>query len=989
MWFGNTEGLLRYDGVSWSRVRVPGGVVRSLAVGPDQRLYVGGVGTFGYIRQNDVGAPQYVPISDESLRGHDVWATFASDGTIYFQTFAGLFEVRGDHIIQVATAGANRFHKAFIVAREDGSSDIFIRQEDVGLLRYDKPSEELRLIDGGAHFADVKVWAMFQHPRGGWIVCTADAIMHLEGSRQLPLGGTELRQAIDGKPIYDGVRISPNRFALGTLGSGVVVIDQAGSVVQHIGRASGLLDDDSVIDVAVDQQSGLWLSLSTGITRVDGLAPLTAFGESQGLAGAVLDMVRYRGVLYAATDVGLFQLQAGRHPGDPASFISAGVQGQTWASTVVGGSLLVAATTGLYDLSERVPHLLTSDASFVVRALRSGENAAVGTERGLMLLRHVRGEWRIEGPVLGVEGSVWSVVEGEEGLVWCATADAVYRVDVRNPASPRVVAQYTLADATVTVLDGVAVISNGEARRPVVSGQLVVDRELTRVFQHVDTSRTVAWSTDSRGRLWIAQGGTLRVFEQDSHAWREATPPVLRTMRYGVRGIFDEGAAVWVGTESGLIRYETNEPSLARYQHPGRVSISSVLVNRRDLIWGGGAPGGGQPRLLRAPSGVGSIRFTFAAPSFNDESSTQYRTRLHGYEETWTEWTFEPGREFGNLPPGTYFLEVQARSGQGVVQRSASLRVIIRPRWHETLLARFVFALAAVSLVVSVAAARIRVHQRQAAAERRRADEFARLNSELQRADKLKDELLANTSHELRTPLTAILGYADLLSEFDGVDTPEDVRETAGYIVNGAQRLYRTVEDMMDAAAIRGDRVELSPRMADVVPILRAVCARYMQAATDKDIDLTVINNLDGEQAYALVDVRAIERVLDHLIENAVKFTNAGNVSVVLSRESTSAAVKIEIVDTGTGISAEALPHIYEAFAQESTGFGRTHEGNGLGLAIARGLALAMGASVQIASSTGVGTTVSVVLQEPSHHESDGDTRLAQLDLAPVGREIE
>jgi cell cycle sensor histidine kinase DivJ len=302
------------------------------------------------------------------------------------------------------------------------------------------------------------------------------------------------------------------------------------------------------------------------------------------------------------------------------------------------------------------------------------------------------------------------------------------------------------------------------------------------------------------------------------------------------------------------------------------------------------------------------------------------------------------------------------------------------------LLARLAFALAAISIVVGVASARIRVHQRQAAIERRRADEFARLNSELQRADKLKDELLANTSHELRTPLTAILGYADLLSEFDGADSAEDVRETAGYIVNGAQRLYRTVEDMMDAAAIRGDRVDLSPTVVDILPIVHAACDKYVGTAGDKGIAFTVTNSPEVEPAYALVDVRALGRILDHLIENAVKFTEAGQVSISLFRGSKDRALIIEISDTGPGISDEALPYVYDAFAQESTGFGRTHEGNGLGLAIARGLATAMGASVQIASSPGAGTTVSVLLQEPGGHESDGDSRLAHLELTSVGR---
>ena len=217
---------------------------------------------------------------------------------------------------------------------------------------------------------------------------------------------------------------------------------------------------------------------------------------------------------------------------------------------------------------------------------------------------------------------------------------------------------------------------------------------------------------------------------------------------------------------------------------------------------------------------------------------------------------------------------------------------------------------------------------------------------------RLKTSFLNNMSHELRTPLTGILGFADVLAE----EAPPELHGPVEAVQRGAERLMDTLTSVLDLAQIEAGGLRLRPAPVDVAAEARAVAGGLAAVAAARGLSLTV----EGAGTPAVLDRTALHRVLNNLVGNALKFTDAGGVTVRVGGGG--GAVRVEVADTGRGIAAAFLPRLFDEFRQESEGLDRAHEGNGLGLTITKRLVDLMGGAVAVESEAGVGTTFAVTL---------------------------
>jgi PAS domain S-box-containing protein len=206
-----------------------------------------------------------------------------------------------------------------------------------------------------------------------------------------------------------------------------------------------------------------------------------------------------------------------------------------------------------------------------------------------------------------------------------------------------------------------------------------------------------------------------------------------------------------------------------------------------------------------------------------------------------------------------------------------------------------------------------------------------RARSEAERISRLKDEFLTTLSHELRTPLNAILGWSNLVLNHDlGAEDQKHGLET---IERSARNQLQLVEDLLDMSRIVSGKVRLELRKVDLTDIIEATLDAVRPTAHIRDITLSA--NLDSQAGQVLGDADRLHQVLWHLLSNAIKFTPpGGRVEVQLKR--VGAQVEIEVSDTGQGISAEFLPHVFERFRQEDASTTRTAGGLGVGLAIVK-----------------------------------------------------
>lgn len=276
-----------------------------------------------------------------------------------------------------------------------------------------------------------------------------------------------------------------------------------------------------------------------------------------------------------------------------------------------------------------------------------------------------------------------------------------------------------------------------------------------------------------------------------------------------------------------------------------------------------------------------------------------------------------------------------------------------------------------VSVVVQDVSKR-KEYERRLVKAKEKAEEIARF----------KSTLLANMSHEIRTPLCSILGWAAVLNE----EIPDMQRELVDLIEQSGRRLHQTLNSVFELARLESNTQSLQPIVVDVAEEVRSVVLSKRRLAAQKALTLSV--HASAPDTLLRVDVSCLRRVLDHLVENAIKFTDRGEICVAVYR--TTSDVKIEIRDTGIGISESFLPSIYDEFTQESVGLNRDHEGSGLGLAIVKRLVDLMGCRISVTSQRGQGSTfvIGLPLAAPDSSRTGMDAaepRVAPADLLVRG----
>ncbi len=220
--------------------------------------------------------------------------------------------------------------------------------------------------------------------------------------------------------------------------------------------------------------------------------------------------------------------------------------------------------------------------------------------------------------------------------------------------------------------------------------------------------------------------------------------------------------------------------------------------------------------------------------------------------------------------------------------------------------------------------------------------------------NRLKSAFLASMSHEIRTPLVTILGFSDVLAEeVDGVGRPH-----VELVRKAGRRLMSTLDSVLDLARFESGTMRLNPTMLDV----RAMVGETVQlfAPQSRSSAVTLQCNLPSAPLFAEIDPAALNRVLNNLLSNALKFTTTGAVTVTL--QSNPHEMKISVKDTGIGIDATFLPYIFDEFKQESQGMRRSFEGVGLGLTITKHLVALMGGQIDVESTKGVGTEFHVCI---------------------------
>jgi signal transduction histidine kinase len=230
----------------------------------------------------------------------------------------------------------------------------------------------------------------------------------------------------------------------------------------------------------------------------------------------------------------------------------------------------------------------------------------------------------------------------------------------------------------------------------------------------------------------------------------------------------------------------------------------------------------------------------------------------------------------------------------------------------------------------------------------------------LAEAKRLKDEFLATMSHELRTPLNGIIGIATLMYEGAKGPVSEIHREYLNHVLTSGRRLLQLIDDVLALAALQAGAVDFHPQAIHLPRLLREVADPLRPLLTKKGLGFRI--DIDPLCADVLGDPPMLQQLVNIYLSNAIKFTPIGGNVMLRATPEGVQSLRIEVVDTGIGVSAEDTGRLFLPFQQLDAGRRRKFEGAGLGLAIATRLAEAHGGSVGVESILGQGSTFFAVL---------------------------
>ena len=235
--------------------------------------------------------------------------------------------------------------------------------------------------------------------------------------------------------------------------------------------------------------------------------------------------------------------------------------------------------------------------------------------------------------------------------------------------------------------------------------------------------------------------------------------------------------------------------------------------------------------------------------------------------------------------------------------------------------------------------------------------------TELGKTDSFQKELIANVSHDLRTPLTMIKGYAEVMRDIPGENTPENVQ----VIIEETERLTGLVNDMLDISKLKAGTITIQPEEYNITESIRHVLERYNKL---REVEGYTIDFIYDDEVIVYADEQKMYQVLYNLVNNAINYTGDDK-KVTVIQKTFDNTLRIEVKDTGEGVKQEDIPYVWDRYYKDKTAHKRAIQGTGLGLSIVKNVLELHGAKYGVSSIQGQGATFWFEIQKNPFAEEE------------------
>jgi ligand-binding sensor domain-containing protein/DNA-binding CsgD family transcriptional regulator len=695
MYFGNSEGLLTFDGKYWQSYQMPNGlIVRSVAADGNGKVYAGGFGELGYWENNKKGQLQYhslnqlVPKQYQPVN-EEIWKIYVDKEQVVFQSFGSIYIYRQGKINVVK--GSNPYLFLFKTGKR-----YFVEQVNAGL--FELRNNKLEYIAGSNIMGNSGVLSILPLQGGRFLIGTARNGLFIYDDKQIKPWNNHANDFLKTYQLNNGVLIG-KYLAYGTILNGVIIIDTAGNVVQQINKSSGL-QNNTVLSLFIDNEQNLWAGLDNGIDRIEVNSPLYFYFDKTGRFGTVYSSIIFNNKIYLGTNQGLFYSDWVEN-GNKRLFQSfdfkliPGSQGQVWELSLQDGRLLCGHNAGTFQVNgNTISKISLLSGGWTIRKLNDHQ-LIQGTYTGLVIYKKDNaGNWVFDHKVDGFGEPSRYVEQDNKGQIWVSHAyKGIYKItlssDLKKSTSIKYYdSHYGLPGSyniNVFNLDNRIIFASD-------SGFYIYDDISDRFYKYQQLNKKLG-SFAASNKIIPALGKKYWFINHGHVSLADFSVPGKISIDSNRFNILDgrmvqnyenisriNSSIYLISVDDGFVILN-DEDALQQ----NKMKLPRVLIRRIENITDKiiTITSNGNKGDIEIPYAENNIRISYSLPFYRQEK-IKFQYYLEGYSRQWSDWSTQSQKEFTNLSQGTYNFKVRAKINEENISPETVLAFTVLPPWFAS-----------------------------------------------------------------------------------------------------------------------------------------------------------------------------------------------------------------------------------------------------------------------------------------------------------------
>ena len=710
LYVANNEGLLTYDGRKWNLYALPNKtIVRSVEIGPDNKIYVGGQDELGYFIPGKNGVLQYysltknIAVTDKTFG--DVWDIISFNKNIFFRCTNKIFKFTN----QTVTTYNAPLEWGFL-AQCNGK--LYAQDYKSGLMSFEK-EEWMPVTEKNELKYNDPITAILPLQNYGALITTLKNGIFILNNTGISKIQSANNSFFQNERIYAAATVNADWVALATNNSGVYIIDTRGNIIQHFSGKEGL-QNNNVLSIFLDRESNLWLGLDNGI---DMIAYNSAVKQINPVVqnGSGYSVIIHNNSLYVGTSNGLYSvaLQAMKDLSfSKGNFESVNNgKAQTWGLAEINNQLLLGNHEGAFVIKNNSAIPIAETPGFwnfvPAKGSFSPEQIIAGNYKGLFFFNFINGQFTPAGLLPGFNESSRFVAIDNDNNIWVSHPyHGVFKTS-KNIEGAYNVSIYTDKKGLPSILDNHVYNIKNQVVVATVKGIYIYNKakdifEPSPFYNQLLGNQSIRYlKEDPSGNIWFIHEKTLGVVDVTGKAPALIYLPELKDkMLSGFEFIYPVNENnIFLGGEKGFyhINYQKYKTTLQDLQV--QIRTVSIIDKTDSLLFGGYFAAVNQKQQQDAAAvpqinnGWKTIRFEFSATIFGNPSNVEYSYRLKGFDGNWSDWTTRTEKEYTNLPAGSFTFEVKVRGNLGNESAAAGYTFKMLPPWYKTIWANIFYLL--------------------------------------------------------------------------------------------------------------------------------------------------------------------------------------------------------------------------------------------------------------------------------------------------------